>query len=151
MTSPTKAEKVSRMKDVRTDVKTYMANPKQWDQAWGISHLGEYPTTMADARRTIIALQDLLTDRTERHETATNMVQTMKHVDQANLSLENTILAGQQTKDLVASQEWAYYLQSHCETNGKTIVEQNVEIDKLTHEKAALMATIKMLMEGGAV
>lgn len=61
-----------RMKEIRSEVAMYVG-PKKSNPG-GLSHLGELPKNMADARRVIIALQDLLEKSTERHKKASNRI-----------------------------------------------------------------------------
>lgn len=74
-----------RMKEVREDVKNAMKTMPE-----GMSHLGQYPQNMADARRTIIALQDMLEERTARHSKASNLVRELREADTINYT--NTII-----------------------------------------------------------
>lgn len=61
------------MEKVRSDVKQFMEGNTK-----GLAHLGEYPRTMEEAVRTIIALQDLLDKSMEKHARATEHLMTTK-------------------------------------------------------------------------
>lgn len=79
------------MKEVRADVKAYVdgANPL------GLDHLGDYPADMETARRTIIALQDLLERSMERHEKASDHVHELIQTQDQMVSrrhIENTMI-----------------------------------------------------------
>ena len=67
------------MAKVRADVRQAMTN----GMPEGMAHLGDYPRTMEDAVRTIIALQDMLEDSMTRHKKATNMVVEYKEATKA--------------------------------------------------------------------
>jgi len=55
---------------VRADVKQFVEGKADYQ----MDHLGQYPSNMATARRTIIALQDLLDSSMESHKKATTRV-----------------------------------------------------------------------------
>lgn len=60
-----------RMKEVRSDVRMFVeggTNP------WGINHIGEMYTDPKDMARAMIALHDMLDDRTQRHNKASKHV-----------------------------------------------------------------------------
>ena len=55
-----------RMKEIRAKVKTFLKG-----NTFGLNHLGDMADNMADARRVIIALQDLLETKDKKHRKAT--------------------------------------------------------------------------------
>lgn len=86
MTKPTKTQETTihklppvdprvRMKEIRTEVASFLQghNPK------GLPHLGDLPQNMPDARRAIIAVQDLLDTEMEKHQKATEHVAALVH------------------------------------------------------------------------
>lgn len=56
----------ARMKEIRAEVKAFLR-----DNTSGLAHLGDLPSNMEDARRVIIATQDLLETECDKHRKAT--------------------------------------------------------------------------------
>lgn len=56
----------ARMKEIRAEVKALLK-----DDTLGLAHLGDLPSNMEDARRVIIATQDLLEIERDKHRKAT--------------------------------------------------------------------------------
>ena len=56
----------ARMKEIRAEVKAFLKG-----DTLGLAHLGDLPNTMEDARRVIIATQDLLDIERDKHHKAT--------------------------------------------------------------------------------
>lgn len=56
----------ARMKEIRAEVKAFLKG-----DTLGLAHLGDLPNTMEDARRVIIATQDLLEIERDKHRKAT--------------------------------------------------------------------------------
>lgn len=86
MAKPTKTQEVTiqkvtsidprvRMKEIRNEVGSFLQghNPK------GLPHLGDLPQNMSDARRVIIAVQDLLDTEMVKHKKATEHVASLVH------------------------------------------------------------------------
>lgn len=118
--SKTKVDPRVRMKEVRAEVKMYAnktANPL------GINNLGDLPTNMADARRVIIALQDMLEDSKQRHNKASDHVLELKTV------IEKSAVQSFDT-GLRHSIKYAEYI-----TKQKLL---NIEIEELKVEKDRL-------------
>lgn len=78
MTDKVKEDPRVAMKIVRADVKDIVLNGP-WT---GMNNLGDYPKGMAEARRTIIALQDMLDTSISKHEQATVHVMELKHTQE---------------------------------------------------------------------
>jgi hypothetical protein len=70
-----------RMKEIRTEVASFLQgyNPK------GLSHLGDLPQDMPDARRAIIAVQNLLDIEMKKHKKATEHVASLIHVREESI------------------------------------------------------------------
>ncbi len=81
-TKITKSVSKALMKQVREDVASYVkGKPNRNTQ--GLDHLGQYPTDMNVARRTIIALQDLLDKTMTKHkEASTRIGHLIEHAEQ---------------------------------------------------------------------
>jgi len=60
-----------RMKEIRNEVSLYL---KGGTNPWGINNLGELPENMDDARRVIIAIQDLFEKEKSKHDKATLLI-----------------------------------------------------------------------------
>jgi len=91
------------MSKVRADVRAYV----QKGVTNGMSHLGEYPKTMEDAVRTIIALQDLLEESMSKHQKATGHLMDSQRTNEVNMRFMNLLLAGaaQHQMDLTSELE----------------------------------------------
>ena len=69
-----------RMKEIRAMVLNHV-NGKAVNEDLGyLPHLGNLPDTMADARRVIVAIQDLHEDERMRHRKATQHICSMVHI-----------------------------------------------------------------------
>ena len=69
-----------RMKEIRAMILNHV-NGKAVNEDLGyLPHLGELPDTMADARRVIIALQDLFEIKREKHNKATDHICDLVHI-----------------------------------------------------------------------
>ena len=69
-----------RMKEIRAMVLNHV-NGKAVNEDLGfLAHLGDLPDTMADARRVIVAIQDLHEDERMRHRKATQHICSMVHI-----------------------------------------------------------------------
>ena len=65
-----------RMKEIRAEVKAYLKgeNPN------GLLHMGELPDNLEDARRVIVAVQDLMEIEREKHRKATTHICELVHL-----------------------------------------------------------------------
>lgn len=109
------------MKTVRKDVRDFIKGKAFTD----IDHLGEYPTNMATAKRTIIALQDMLDASMDRHARATAYIREL---------LEKIDMKDEALEDL-------YY---ECQSE---LTEANAIIDEMREDQDAIMRTLRISME----
>jgi hypothetical protein len=66
----------ARMKEIRAEVKAFLKG-----DTLGLVHLGDLPDNMEDARRVIIATQDLLEIGREKHRKATTHICELVHLN----------------------------------------------------------------------
>ena len=81
----------ARMKEIRAEVKAFLKG-----DTLGLDHLGDLPSNMEDARRVIIATQDLLEIERDKHRKATlhicELVHLYDEVSGYNEEMMNTIM-----------------------------------------------------------
>ena len=110
----------------------------------GMAHLGDYPKTMEEAVRTIIALQDLLEISMNKHGKATDLVLAQKHEIIGVVTLMNFALNDATNAQMVQSEKIGTLIKERdslnveCqrlsdgwnEANGKVLL-ANIEINRL--------------------
>lgn len=144
------------MKEVRADVKVYVdgANPL------GLYHLGDYPTDMETARRTIIALQDLLERSMERHEKASDHVhELIQTQEQMTGRHQNEIRMKQMTlyRSVFKTQHLVNTIRARDESLSEMVQELDEtrndlhdayqQISELQSNQGAVMQTLRIAME----
>lgn len=146
-----------RMLEVRADVKTRLKS----DNFGGVLHLGLVPKNLSDARRYIVALQDLLEDSTGRHDLATAHVEElnaqMKHVSafaeyQSALIKHAHQMAIRKEEQAVLQAEDREVefmkLSSGWDASMIEALDAKAETKKLQLRVDALLSTIAILSEG---
>lgn len=69
-----------RMKEIRAMVLNHVNGKAVNEDLGHLSHLGDLPDTMADARRVIVAIQDLHDNERIRHRKATQHICSLVHI-----------------------------------------------------------------------
>lgn len=133
---------------VRADVKAYVTGAAQ-----DLDHLGQYPKNMPDAKRTIIALQDLLDEEKTKHKKATEHV--MRHREMImGVSAMSQMVVGHSTEQIREASQVIGELTKQrdgmtdeCTRLSEGWREANVEIFQLRSKLAAAMTTLKAVMD----
>lgn len=144
-----------RMQQIRQEVNDYLSG--KHGNPWGISHLGELPETMDDARRVIVALQDLLDAKTKRHQKASDHIRDLQHdfqlieeyqEEMADAAVEHAIAVGQKMAEMESILQ---IKEKQLEQVNKYRIEMATDLQKLTQQLfqknediAALKRTIKI-------
>lgn len=140
MTKISKAEKKYRreaMAKVRKDVKAFVEK----GITNGMAHLGEYPRTMEDAIRTIIALQDLLDTSMERHSKATQRIQYERSCqDNMDTVMQNVVEVAQAAHDYDAELKRQLSLKvAHLQKTNEDLIEDlNKQVQHLNRVEKEL-------------
>jgi hypothetical protein len=124
-----------RMKEVRANVAVYLKG-----DTFGLAHLGEMPNNMEDARRVIIAVQDLLETEKRKHGKATNHICELVHL--LNESVESQFELLQELDNLGRK---IRYLEMQNQINEN---QQRVLFDaskKASLERDAVLTTMKLM------
>lgn len=159
MAKRVKAEKEcprEAMKAVRADVRVYMegANPM------GLDHLGDYPQDMATARRTIIALQDLLETSMDRHSKASDhirdLIQTQEH-DHAQFSTQifATVMANKinmRTIEMMGltikeREEMLGAMEQELDETRDELHDAYQQLQQMQSDQGAVMQTLRLAMK----
>ena len=128
------------MKQVRADVKTYLKGNNH--SLKPIRNLGEYPTDMPTAVRTIIALQDLLEASMVRHAKASD------HVESLQITLHDTTIGVRDT--LTSAGKLVHGKDSEIESlrnQIKMTMESTAEIECANIEQESEIADLKALLD----
>lgn len=138
---------------VRTDVKKYLHGDTK-----GMAHLGEYPKNMADARRTIIALQDRLEMSMTSHAKATAMVEEHVKANAYNYQMTLATMMCQSTQHVALQHKFAEaeerlkFMDANVDENATAMVAMDEEncglrevISELADDKRALIKTIEII------
>lgn len=158
MTKSKKVDPRLRMKEVRDDVLKYVNGVSSLGK---IRNLGEYPKNMADARRTIIALQDMLDDSVGRHTRASDHIVELKqdsndiHDEFANLLNEATIeiikkgtKLRELRKNLDDSHNESARLCEGWKAADLTIENTEINLEEAEDRLEAALTTLYTVMEG---
>jgi hypothetical protein len=126
-----------RMKEIREDVTAYL---KGKTVPQGMSHLGQMPENMADARRMIVALQDLYEKEAGKKAKASNYICNLIHL----LDGLETIIQSQMTMIDSHRLEIAD-LRSNLEAENKYSTSLGADLYKNQCERDAVLTTMKIL------
>lgn len=144
------------MAKVRSDVRAFVEK----GETKGMSHLGEYPRTMEEAVRTIIALQDLLDKSMDKHALATEHLLEEKkkqetvssvasyminHATESVLSASDTL--GQLQKELSDATDQIDRLQEDYNKSNDLVCELTADLCDREEELEAALATLKVVMK----
>lgn len=144
------------MKAARKDVRDFVE-----DKAFtNMDHLGEYPTNMTTAKRTIIALQDMLDDSMDHHTRATAYVRElleeidMKDTDYASHVQHITAACNMNADTIQMQVETITRMKREYETlealyyeSQSELTEANAIIDEMRGDQDATMRTLRISME----
>ena len=119
-----------RMLEIRAYLKKFFKGKAQEE----IKHLGEFPQTMADARRTIVALQDMYEESCNRHRKASDLV---RDAVDAFQELERK----QANHNAVVGLK-LMFRQKRLDFQASKIQELTEKVEALTLERHELMAAI---------
>lgn len=125
----------ARMKEIRAKVKAFLKG-----DTLGLAHLGDLPNTMEDARRVIIATQDLLEIERDKHRKATTHICELVHlydeVSGYNEEMMNTIM--NQGREIMHLQQ----LNGHHE---QEIAATRRDAQVKRQERDAVLTTMKLM------
>ena len=125
----------ARMKEIRAEVKAFLKG-----DTLGLAHLGNLPSNMEDARRVIIALQDLYEFEREKHNKATDHICDLVHILNGMNQIKRDLVTVLDQRDreiwdlnalLDMKDEYEYYMQN--------------ELRQSQQERDAVLQTMKLL------
>ena len=125
-----------RMKEIRAEVKAYLKgeNPN------GLLHMGELPDNLEDARRVIVAVQDLMEIEREKHRKATNHICELVHI------LEGMSETQQELMDMIYQRDRHIRdLNNQVEVTEKHGYHMRDEMRQSQQERDAVLLTMKLL------
>lgn len=124
----------ARMKEIRAKVKAFLKG-----DTLGLAHLGDLPSNMEDARRVIIATQDLLEVERDKHRKATlhicELVQTLDYMSQNEHDAMVMISARDRE---------VYQLNQLNDMNRQEITALRHEVDHMRQQRDAVLTTMKL-------
>jgi chromosome segregation ATPase len=148
-----------RMKEIRAQVANHV-NGKAVNEDLGyLAHLGDLPDNMDDARRIIIALQDMYDDRAQRHNKASEHIRDLLgQIDEIETVYERALCDAE--NDIMSLQsKLAFYANSHdviCSSLRQTTESlnevnsymelQNEEIEKLQGDITIMREATKIML-----
>lgn len=131
----TEVDPRARMKEIRAEVKAFLKG-----DTLNLAHLGDLPNTMEDARRVIIATQDLLEIERDKHRKATDHIAELVHMlgHMADTHLELMKIIDQQGRQI-------YGLNQRMEADEKDSYHMSNEMRQSQQERDAVLLTMKLL------
>lgn len=124
----------ARMKEIRAEVKAFLKG-----DTLGLAHLGDLPNNMEDARRVIIATQDLLEIERDKHRKATlhicELVAILEEMSQNEL--DAMAMIGQRDRQIHELQQ----LNGHHE---QEIIATRHEVQTMRQQRDAVLTTMKL-------
>lgn len=147
----TKEESRKAMLRTRAYVRNFTMRNKNPDK---LDNLSQYPKNISEARRTIIALQDLLEANTERHKKASDNVvlykgENLKHYRMViTLSKRINLMVSmlKRTSDIADKEIKA--LRKANEDLSYTVSQQNVAFEIENNKKHAIASALKDALNG---
>lgn len=125
-----------RMKEIRAKVKAYLRGENPND----LLHMGELPDNLEDARRVIVAVQDLMEIEREKHRKATNHICELVHI------LDGMSETQQELMTMVYQRNRQIHdLNNHVEVAEKHGYLMRDEIRQSQQERDAVLLTMKLL------
>lgn len=82
-----------RMKEIRAMVQNHVNGKAVNEDLGHLAHLGDLPDNMADARRVIVAVQDLHEDERTRHRKATQHICSLVHILEGMAEYQTELLS----------------------------------------------------------
>lgn len=125
-----------RMKEIRAEVNAYLKgqNPN------GLLHMGELPDNLGDARRVIVAVQDLMEIEREKHRKATTHICELVHI------LDGMSEVQQELMDMVNQRDRQIYgLNQRMEADEKHSYHMRNEMRQSQQERDAVILTMKLM------
>lgn len=124
-----------RMKEIRAEVKAFLKG-----DTLGLAHLGDLPNTMDDARRVIIATQDLLEIERDKHRKATLHISELVAIfDEMNKTQHELMTMVNQRDRHIRD------LNNHVEAAEKYGYHMRNEMRQSQQERDAVLLTMKLL------
>ena len=124
----------ARMKEVRAEVKAFLKG-----DTLGLAHLGDLPNNMEDARRVIIATQDLLEIERDKHRKATlhicELVAILEGMSQNEL--DAMAMISQRDRQI-------HELQQLSDHHKQEIVATRREAQHMRHQRDAVLTTMQL-------
>ena len=125
----------ARMKEIRAEVAAFLKG-----NTLGLAHLGDLPNTMEDARRVIIATQDLLEIERDKHRKAT------LHICELVAILDGMSETQQELMTMVNQRDHHIRdLNNHVEAAEKHGYHMRDEMRQSQQERDAVLLTMKLL------
>lgn len=125
----------ARMKEIRAEVAAFLKG-----NTLGLAHLGDLPNTMEDARRVIIATQDLLEIERDKHRKAT------LHICELVAILDGMSETQQELMTMVNQRDRHIRdLNNHVEAAEKHGYHMRDEMRQSQQERDAVLLTMKLL------
>ena len=125
----------ARMKEIRAEVAAFLKG-----NTLGLAHLGDLPNTMEDARRVIIATQDLLEIERDKHRKAT------LHICELVAILDGMSETQQELMTMVNQRDREIYqLQQIVRLYEQEIKASRHEAQTQRQERDAVLTTLKLL------
>ena len=124
----------ARMKEIRADVKTFLKG-----DTFGLAHLGDLPNNMEDARRVIIATQDLLEIERDKHRKATTHICELVQILDSMSQNEHDAMAMISARD-----REVYQLNQLNDLNRQEITALHREVDHMRQQRDAVLTTMKL-------
>ena len=125
-----------RMKEIRAEVNAYLKgeNPN------GLLHMGELPDNLEDARRVIVAVQDLMEIEREKHRKATTHICELVHILDGMSEVQQELMTMVQQRDY-----HIHSLNQHVEAAEKHGYHMRDEMRQSQQERDAVLLTMKLL------
>ena len=124
----------ARMKEIRAEVKAFLKG-----DTLGLAHLGDLPSNMEDARRVIIAVQDLHEIEREKHRKATLRICKLVAILDGMSKTQQKLMTKVNQRDLDI-----YQLQQLNNLNQQEITALRREVDHMRQQRDAVLTTMKL-------
>lgn len=129
----------ARMKEIRAMVANHMKGKAVSDDLGHLSHLGDLPDNMADARRVIIAVQDLHEIEREKHRKATAHICELVQILNSMSQNESDAMVMMSARD-----REIYEMNRLNDMNQQEIAALRREVDHMRQQRDAVLTTMKL-------
>lgn len=130
-----------RMKEIRTEVNVYFRdNPHKF------THLGQLPENIGDARRVIIAVQDLYEIEKEKHRKATTRICALIDILDEMVEVQTDLMNASDNVQTEMEQ-----MHKYIEYKEQEIRDTQHETQKMRHERDSVLTTMKLLNQQASI